>query len=474
MTAKSACAALLIGVVWAPQAAAAPIEPRMETVFAERRETALVLEIEGALALAQAEHGLIPQTAALAICAAADPALVTPDAFDAEYDLVRHRMVAMLNVWRRGLPEHARDWVHYGATTVDIYDTAAILQTREAAFLLLERLVNIEAALIAEAERHRDTPMIGRTLGQHALPITWGKKLGGHIAETQRHSDRLAELIARLDRSAILKGAVGSYYGLGPDGIGTEQAFARYLGLAEPYPDDWHAARDVFAEYAALLSLIALSWERFGQEIFLLQGTDIAEVAETRPAGAVSSSAMPHKSNPSLSEALIHHGRVVPRLADIVIDDMVSFFERDNTSRSNAALGDLSIAAAGMLDDAARLIGRIEADPVAMRRNLDRTGGQIMSQRVVFALAPTLGRIDAEERVRTAAFAGPDGFRDALLADPEIAARLTPDALDALLDPTADLGLAGPQLDRVIAEARARRAPLDRAIRRSACPGAPS
>ncbi len=433
----------------------------VEAVYAERSETALVLQVEAAMALAQGELGVIPADAASAICAAADPDLVTVQALADEYAIVRHRMVAMLNVWRRSMPEEAGEYLHFGATTVDIYDTVAIMQVRTSVLMMIEQMQAIELSLIELAESQRDTPMMGRTLGQHALPITFGKKLGVWIGENRRHIDRLSDLLNRLDRSAILKGAVGSYYGLGDEGMAVETAFAQHLGFDTPYPADWHGSRDVFAEYAATLALIAGTWERFGQEVFLLQATDIGEVVERRPSTAVGSSTMPHKSNPSLSEALIHHGRVTPRLAAIVIDDMVSFFERDNTSRSNRAVGELSIAAADMLSDAGRLITRLEVNEAAMRANLDRTDGMIMSQQVVFALAERLGRVEAEERVRAAAFAAattPGGFRAALAADPDIAAVLSEDDIAALLDPTTYLGLAGAQLDRTIAEARTARA----------------
>lgn len=443
-------------------AASAQARPdSIEALYAERSETALVLQVEAAMALAQGELGVIPASAASAICAAADPDLVTAQALADEYAIVRHRMVAMLNVWRRAMPEEAGEYLHFGATTVDIYDTVAIMQVRTSVLMMIEQMQAIEQALIELAETHRDTPMMGRTLGQHALPITFGKKLGVWIGENRRHIDRMSDLLERLDRSAILKGAVGSYYGLGDEGMAVETAFARNLGFNAPYPADWHGSRDVFAEYAAMLALMAGTWERFGQEVFLLQATDIGEVVERRPATAVGSSAMPHKSNPSLSEALIHHGRVMPRLAAIVIDDMVSFFERDNTSRSNRAVGELSIAAAEMLRDAERLIGRLEVNEAAMRSNLDRTDGMIMSQQLVFALAEPLGRVEAEERVRAAAFAAastPGGFQAALAADPDIAAALSEDELAALLDPTTYLGLAGAQLDRTIAEARSARA----------------
>ncbi len=453
---------LSLAMLLAPAAHAAQAAPGREVAaaFETDRLNAHVLSLEAALARAQARHGVIPQSAADAITQAAIPENLPADALAGEYDRVRHRMVALLNVLRRSLDEEAGNYLHYGATTVDLYDSARMLQLREATLAFIADLRAIELELIALAQAHRDTPMIGRTLGQHALPITFGKKVSVWIGENRRHIDRLTDLLGRIERSVIMKGAVGSYLGLGPEAMAVERSLAAELGLPAPYEDDWHASRDVFAEYAAVLGLISRSWGRFGQEVFLLQSTDIAELVETRPASAVGSSAMPHKNNPSLSEALMMSARIVPRQAEIVGDDMINFFERDNTSRPNAQLEAVSVELEAQLRDASRLIARLEIDTARMRANLDRTQGWILSQRVVFALAPVMGREHAETRLRELAAEAREsgaGLREALETDPEIMAALPADELDALLDPATYLGLAAEQTDAVIAAARAAR-----------------
>ena len=432
----------------------------LEAVFSDAALNAYVLELEAALARAQAEQGVIPRSAADAITEAAVPANIPQDAVDAEYDRVRHRMVALLNVLRRSLDADSADYLHYGATTVDLYDSARMLQLAETIDHLIADLRVIEMQLIALAQDHRNTVMIGRTLGQHALPITFGKKISGYIGENRRHIDRLIDLSERVDRSVIMKGAVGSYLGLGPRGQAVETVMAAELGLPAPYPDDWHASRDVFAEYALTLSMISRTWGRFGQEIFLMQMTDLAELVEVRSGSAVGSSTMPHKNNPSLSNALRQHSRSVPRLAEIVADDMINYFERDNTSRPNRALEDVTLAAEDMLSDASRLIARLRIDPEQMRANLDRSGGWIMTQRVVFALAGEMGREHAENRLRALADEARETgatLREALEGDQDISAILNADELDALLDPATYLGLDAALVDAVIAEALAAR-----------------
>ena len=438
-----------------------PITDReIQEVFAPDQLNAQVLRIEAALARAQAAEGVIPQSAADAITQAAVLENIPLDEIAAENAIVRHRMVALLNVLRRSLDEDSASYLHYGATTVDVYDTARMLQLRQAVLWLIGDLRRLELQLVDLASDHRATPMVGRTLGQHALPITFGKKLSVWIGENRRHIDRLSDLLDRIERSAIMKGAVGSYLGLGPQAMSIERRFAEELGLPAPYQDDWHGARDVMAEYAQVCALIARSWSRFGQEIFLLQSTDIGELVERRPVSAVGSSAMPHKSNPSLSEAVMHRGRIIPRHAEIIADDMINFFERDNTSRPNRMLETLSLEMELQLRDASRLIDRLEIFPDRMRANLDVSDGWILAQRVVFALAEHMPREDAEQRMRALADAARSSgasLGQALDGDTEIRALLTASEREALLDPTGYIGLAAEQTDAVIEAAMAAR-----------------
>ncbi|MEO1038736.1 MAG: lyase family protein [Pseudomonadota bacterium] len=444
----------------APEAAPVLTEREIAELFTPDALNLRVLRIEAALARAQAGEGVIPQSAADAITEAAVMENLPAEALAEENAIVRHRMVALLNVLRRSLDEESASYLHYGATTVDVYDTARMLQLRAAVLYLIEDLRALELQLIELAQAHRATPMIGRTLGQHALPITFGKKMSVWIGENRRHIDRLSDLLDRVERSSIMKGAVGSYLGLGPEAMAVERGFAAELGLAAPYEDDWHASRDVMAEFAQLCGLIARSWARFGQEIFLLQSTDIGELVEVRPATTVGSSAMPHKSNPSLSEALIQHGRIIPRQAEIVADDMINFFERDNTSRPNRALEAVAVEMEGQLINASRLINRLEVFPGAMRANLDTSQGWILSQRVVFALSEHMAREEAEQRLRALADAARlsgASLAEALASDEEIAALLSEDERAELLDPATYLGLAAEQTDAVIAAAQAAR-----------------
>ena len=429
----------------------------VDAIFTIEYEIQTVLRVEGALSAAQGDLGIIPQQAAEEISASALTVPFSTQALKKEKAIVQHRMVALLNVWGRTLSPIARQHLHYGATTVDIYDTALVLQLLAASKVLDEQMCQIEETLIALASKHQNTIMVGRTLGQHALPITFAKKMSTWLGENTRHRQRLAELSARLQRGAILKGAVGSYLGLSSKAIDLEKLFANKLGLGTPYASDWHANRDLIAEYALFLALVSKTWGHLGSELFLLQSTDIGETVEYRPATSIGSSTMPHKVNPSKSEALIHASRTIPRLAEVVLDDMVNLFERDNTRRPSRVLADISIASSKQLDITDKLLATLIIHPEVMLENLNRTRQLIMSQRLSFALAKKIGKTTANDKVRRIARTALTQNVDLKTAflNSESADLLTLRQLEELLDPTTYLGQVAEQVDAVIAEARA-------------------
>ena len=434
----------------------------LSEIFSPENETQKVLDIEVALASAQAELDIIPDWAAAEMAQKGSTHYVTQEDLAKEYAVVRHRMVALLNVWQRAMDPKTAEYMHFGATTVDIYDTALVLQLEEATRAQVQQLKALEEVLIRLADEHKNTVMVGRTLGQHALPITFGKKVSTWLGENRRNIERLKQLHGRLLQSGILKGAVGSYVGLSDQGIEIERAFARNLGLQEPYPDDWHGARDVIAEYASNLAMISRSLGRIGNELFLLQMTDISETLEVRIKTAVGSSTMPHKKNPSKSEALVFYARRIPRTAEVIADDMINVFERDNTSRTNRLLADISLDTEKMLADATALLSNLQVNPDAMRANLDRTGGMIMAQRVAFALADQLGKTTANARLHelaTEAMKKDLTLRQAIERSDDLGPLFTNTQLDALFDPSTYTGLAAEQVEAVIAyclEARKR------------------
>lgn len=412
----------------------------------------IVMNIEAALARAQASQGIIPEWAAEEITKKAEVRYMPKTEVDAENEFVRHRLVSRLNVWKRSLDNGAEEYLHYGATTVDIFDTVLVLQIKASLGILIDDLIEIENLLLKLTKDNIETYMAGRTIGQHALPITFGKKTSTWLAENRRNIERLKAVEEKINRSVILKGAVGTYLGLGPKGIETELLMSQELGLGTPYIADWHGVRDVFAEYALTLALISKSFGRIGDELTLLQMTEIGETLENLGFKAIGSSTMPHKKNPRGPGNLVNFSRIIPRQSEIILDDMVNSFERDQP-RSDETLKDISITAELMTNTAIRLLNELEVNKDVMRKNLNITNGLILSQRVTYFLADIIGKDTAESMIHDIAMkaiAENISLSDAIKNDKIASQYFTDQDLKNLLDPETYIGLAIEQVKIII------------------------
>lgn len=412
----------------------------------------IVMNIEAALARAQASQGIIPEWAAEEITKKAEVRYMPKTEVDAENEFVRHRLVSRLNVWKRSLDNGAEEYLHYGATTVDIFDTVLVLQIKASLGILIDDLIEIENLLLKLTKDNIETYMAGRTIGQHALPITFGKKTSTWLAENRRNIERLKAVEEKINRSVILKGAVGTYLGLGPKGIETELLMSQELGLGTPYIADWHGVRDVFAEYALTLALISKSFGRIGDELTLLQMTEIGETLENLGFKAIGSSTMPHKKNPRGPGNLVNFSRIIPRQSEIILDDMVNSFERDQP-RSDETLKDISITAELMTNTAIRLLNELEVNKDVMRKNLNITNGLILSQRVTYFLADIIGKDTAESMIHDIAMkaiAENISLSDAIKNDKTASQYFTDQDLKNLLDPETYIGLAIEQVEIII------------------------
>ena len=412
----------------------------------------IVMNIEAALARAQASQGIIPEWAAEEITKKAEVRYMPKTEVDAENEFVRHRLVSRLNVWKRSLENGAEEYLHYGATTVDIFDTVLVLQIKASLGILIDDLIEIENLLLKLTKDNIETYMAGRTIGQHALPITFGKKTSTWLAENRRNIERLKAVEEKINRSVILKGAVGTYLGLGPKGIETELLMSQELGLGTPYIADWHGVRDVFAEYALTLALISKSFGRIGDELTLLQMTEIGETLENLGFKAIGSSTMPHKKNPRGPGNLVNFSRIIPRQSEIILDDMVNSFERDQP-RSDETLKDISITAELMTNPAIRLLNELEVNKDVMRKNLNITNGLILSQRVTYFLADIIGKDTAESMIHDIAMKAITeniSLSDAIKNDKIASQYFTDQDLKNLLDPETYIGLAIEQVEIII------------------------
>ena len=418
--------------------------PEIRAVFEERTMLQRWLDVEAALAAAQAELHLIPREAAEAIARAARVENLDLDAVKRDLAVTAHPLVPVVRELARAAGDAGR-WVHWGATTQDILDTAMVLQVRTAHEILRRDLVALILELSDLAEVHRDTVMAGRTHAQQALPITFGFKVATWIAAPRLFVGELG-------------GAVGTLAGFGPQGEAVQRKALERLGLGVP-PIAWHASRDTIAEFVVLLALIGGTLARIANEVIQLQRSEIMELEEPFTHGKVGSSTMPHKRNPAHAERIVAIGRLLRGHAATALETTVAAHERDmSVGRAEWVLVPEAACLAAAAEHWSLVVVRgLRVNGDRMKENLHRTGGLLLSEAVMLRLGEVLGRNVAHDLVydaAMAAFEGRGSFRDLLLADPRVAGALPEGEIDRLLEPTAYTGLAGTFVDRVVREAR--------------------
>jgi 3-carboxy-cis,cis-muconate cycloisomerase len=356
----------------------------------------------------------------------------------------------LVRALREAAGGEAADWVHYGATSQDIVDTAAMLVSRRAAELVLAELDRLADGCAELARAHRSTPMAARTLLQQAVPTTFGLKAAGWLVAALEARRRLA--VVRAERLAVqLGGAAGTLAALGDEALEIVRLYARELELAEPTLP-WHANRQRVAELGAALGGAAGAAAKVGRDLVLLAQSEVGEVTETTGGG---SSTMPQKRNPVLSTLAVACARLAHAHAAVLLGEIPHEHERGvgGWHAEWEALSGALAFAGGAAAAAADAVTGLEIDVERMRANLDAGGGVLVAERVSFALTPTLGRGRAHEVVAEATRS--PSFRDALRADERVA--LSEPELDALLDPGSYLGSAEALVDRALeswAEAR--------------------
>ncbi len=394
---------------------------------------AVWLEVELSACEAMEAAGLVPAGTAGSIRAlglAPDPA-----AIEAIEKTTRHDVIAFLTHVEQKAGEPAR-WLHRGMTSSDVLDTSLAVLLVRATDMLLERSDRLIAALATRASEHEKTPMIGRSHGIHAEPVTFGVVLAGHLAEVKRCRARLATARSEIAVGKIA-GAVGTYAHLSPD---IEKQALSKLGLEPETVATQVVARDRHAALFSAMALMAAAIERLATNIRHWQRTEVGEAEERFGAGQKGSSAMPHKRNPVLSENLCGLARVVRSAVTPALEDVALWHERDisHSSVERMIAPDATTSLGFMLERAAGLVEGLVAYPEHMRDNLDRSGGLFFSEGVMLALVEKgLGRQQAYEKVQRnamKAFRGEGDFRELLGADPEVSGLLSAAELDACFD----------------------------------------
>ncbi|HUL15584.1 MAG TPA: 3-carboxy-cis,cis-muconate cycloisomerase [Terriglobales bacterium] len=436
--------------------------PDIEAVFSDSSFVQAMLDFEAALARAEARAGIVPSPAAEVISSNCRAALLDLSALThsaAVSGNLAIPFVKQLNaIVAKVSPEAAR-FVHWGATSQDVLDTALILQLRRALELSLSSLDSMAAGLASLTESHRRTFLPARTWMQHALPTTFGFIAAGWLDALLRHQRRLAAL----QQSALVLqfgGAAGTLAALGARGAEVARFLAEELHLSMP-DLPWHSHRDRLAEVATTYGLLAGSLVKIARDLSLHMQTELQEIHESSAPGRGSSSTMPHKRNPVVCTAILGAVLRVPGLVGTMLACMDHPEQRALGSwhAEWETLPEIIRLTAGALHHFAALIPDLIVDAKKMRENLEFTRGLTYSEAVSMVLSEKLGRQPAHERIAAAcrrAQTENRHLREILAADPELSALLPPADLDLLFDPASYLGSADPFIDRVLATYRAR------------------
>jgi adenylosuccinate lyase len=406
--------------------------PEMAAIWEPENRFRIWLEIETLACEAQAELGVIPHDAAVAVREKGAFEIERIDAIERE---TRHDVIAFLTNVAEHVGPPAR-FVHQGMTSSDVLDTCLAMQLKQAADLLIADLDALLAVLKRRAIEHRDTVCIGRSHGIHAEPTTFGLKLAGAYAEFDRNRRRLAAARAEVATCKI-SGAVGTFANIDPF---VEHYVAERMGLTPEPISTQVLPRDRHAQFFATLGVIASSIERVATEIRHLQRTEVREAEEYFAPGQKGSSAMPHKRNPVLTENLTGLARLVRGAVVPALENVALWHERDisHSSVERILAPDTTVALDFALTRLTSVIDRLMVYPEAMQRNLDALGGLVHSQRVLLALTRAgMSREDSYLVVQENAmkvWAEGSSFLDLLRADSRVAAAISGSELEALFD----------------------------------------
>lgn len=401
------------------------------------------LDVEAALAKAEADLGVIPRDAADIIVEKSQLELL--DKGNIEEGLIRtaHPLVPLVWELARICGEEAGGYVHWGATTQNITQTGQLLLLRQAHRVFLGQIGRILAAMADLAERTKDMALPGRTHGQHAVPATFGFKVGIWIDELCRHVTRLRDAEPRVF-VAMLGGAAGTFASFGDLGPKIQAGMAEYLEM-RPMSAPARTIGDHQAEYVCLLGMLAATCSKIAREIYTQMKQEFGEVEEPVPPGTVGSSTMPQKRNPKLTQDMVAAAAQIRALVPLALEAMQTEHEADRTTSLmiSHALEDACGMTGDMLSRMETLIAGLQVDSERMRRNLDLSGGLIMGEALMLSLGAHIGRQESHDAIYAAAQAAAttgESFESLLAKDETVRAHLDTDEIAALLDPTAYTG----------------------------------
>jgi adenylosuccinate lyase len=428
--------------------------PEMKAVWGEENRFRCIVAAEVALAQAEAACGVIPADAAETIArCAGDATLARANEIEAE---INHDMMAVVKAVTEVCGDAGR-WIHFGATSNDILDTATGLQMKAAMDLIEAKLRALLAALLRRAGETKHLVCVARTHGQHGVPTTYGLRFAIWASEVGRHIERLRQMRPRV-AVGQLTGAVGTQAALGTKGLEVQPAMMANLGLTPVDVSNQIIARDRYAEYVMFLANVATTLDKIGVEIRSLQRTEIAEVEEAFGKNQVGSSTMPHKRNPIKSEQVCGLARIVRAMVEPALQNNTLWDERDltNSSCERVVFPEASVLADHILALMVKVLEGLTIREENVRKNLDLLHGVNLAESVMIELTKRgMGRQEAHEAVRVAsmtALAERRPIAGVLGEDPAVAAVLTGVEIAGLLDPVNYIGTAVEQVERVIAK----------------------
>src|SRR5215218_1034682 len=430
--------------------------PRMREVFSDYALISRYVEVEIALARAEARCGVIPAEAAEEIATKCNVDALDFDLLRHETDIVGYPILPLVHQMAKQCGEAGR-YVHWGATTQDIMDTAVVLQVRAGLAIIEADIAALRGILADLSKRYRETPMAGRTHLQQALPVTFGYKTAVYLAMFDRHAERLAQLKPRV-LVAQFAGAAGTLASLGDKGFEVQKALCEELGLGVPV-STWHVARDGLAEVINFFGLVTGSLGKIALDIMIMASTEFGELYEPFVKGRGASSTMPQKRNPISSELMLAACKGVRQHAGLMLDAMVQDFERA-TGPWHAewmAIPESFVLTAGALHQAKFALAGLIVAEAKMNDNLGLSRGLIVAEAVMMGLAPQIGRQEAHDVVYDACrIANEKGLTlaDALSADARVSARIDRATIERLTSPKNYLGLAPEMVDRVLAASK--------------------
>ncbi len=425
----------------------------MRAVFTDEALVGRYIEAEVALARAQARMGVVPEDAARAIEAAGKSIQIDFDKLRHETEIVGYPILPLVHQLSAAAGEAGR-FVHWGATTQDIMDTANVLQIRAALGIVARDLREVRDILRAMAKKYRDTPMAGRTHLQQALPVTFGYKAAVWLSSIDRHIERVDQALPRILLGEF-SGAAGTLASVGEGGLEMQKLFCEELGLHQP-SITWHVARDGIAEAVTLLGLITGTLGKIATDVMLLSSSEFGEVAEPFVPGRGASSTMPQKRNAISSELMLAAAKAVRQHVATMLDGMIHDLERATGPwhLEWVSLPESFLLTASSLANAKFMLGGLVVHEKRMLENLGMTRGLIVAEAVMMAAAPKLGRQHAHDVVYDAcrkAIEGGGMLADHLAEVPEIVEALGgKDNIRKHCDPANYLGLCGPMVDRAL------------------------